>query len=188
VDVVSKAYDWYKIRLPKSAPSFIKKEFVEILNDNAATVSKDNVNIRLRPDTASKILGKAKKDEPVNIVEDAGLWYKIEPIRNSFGWIHKNFVNKADEEKIKLAKKAKKNEGEEVANKIIAVCGIIKPKTFTKIASHKLITADNEVYLLKGNKEELTTLNSRRVKVSGKIIPSEYSNPIIEIEKLEALD
>jgi len=188
VDVISESYDWYKIRLPQNAPSFIKKDFVDISDDKTATVSKDNVNVRLRPDTASAILGKIDRDEAVNILEDRGGWYKIEPINSSFGWIRKNFVNKIDEEKIKLAKKAKKDEREATTDKSISVEGIIKPKTFTRIATHKLITEDDEVYLLNGNKEELASLNGRRVKVVGKIIPAEYSNPIIEIEKIEALD
>lgn len=188
VDVLLELYNWYKIRLPKIAPSFIKKDFVTLADNNTAKVIKDNVNIRLRSDTSSPILGKVNKGEVVNILEDKGDWYKIEPVANSFGWIHKSFVNKLEEKKIKLAKKSKEDI-EAVSNKNITVEGIIKPKTFTRIATHKLISDDNKVYLLKGNKEDLIPLNHRRVKIIGKLVdPTKQKNPIIEVEKIEALD
>ena len=188
LDVIREFYDWYKVRLPESAPAYIKKDFIEISGDNIAKVSADKVNIRLRPDMSSAILGKAEKDEAVNIVEDIQGWYKIEPLPSCFGWVHKNFLQQADEQNLKCPPKAKKDAETAAVPESLTLEGMIKPKTFTRIASHKLITSDNEVFLLKGNKEELTALNYRKVKISGKSIPSEYSNPIVEIEKIEALD
>ena len=94
VEVISQIYDWYKIKLPPKTPSFIKKDFATMIDDKTAKVSGDNVNIRLRPDTSSAIVGRVNKDEVVSILEDKGEWYRIEPASSTFGWIHKRFVKR----------------------------------------------------------------------------------------------
>lgn len=175
VDVSSELYDWYKIRLPQAAPSFIKKDFVTLSKDGKiAKVSADFVNIRLRPDISSPILGKVNKDEMVDILQDKGDWYRIKPVKNSFGWIHKSFVSESRKD----------------ITKDITVEGMVKPKTFTRIASHKLILEDNnKVYLLKADIEDLNPFNNRKVKITGKLVdPTKQKYPIIEVEKIEALD
>jgi len=95
VAVVKELYEWYKIRLPKIAPSFIKKDLVILIDNKTAKPIKDSVNIRLNPDDSSPILGKLGKNEVIVIVENMGEWYKIEPINESFGWVNKKFVNLA---------------------------------------------------------------------------------------------
>jgi len=214
VEVVRESYEWYKIILPKAAPSFIKKDLVALIDEKTAKVLKDNVNIRLQPNESSAILGKAGKNEVINIAEDNGEWYKIEPLNNSFGWVNKKFVDKADTinpvrdtisfsrlplvskgvnktEEVKLVQE-NKIVGEKVSlDESITIEGIIKPygKVIKRIATHKLIAADNKVFLLKGNKESLDSLNYHKVKVTGKLIhPKNQKGTIIEILKIEALD
>jgi len=34
VEIVAEAYDWYKIRLPKQAPSYVRKDLVQCLNNS----------------------------------------------------------------------------------------------------------------------------------------------------------
>jgi uncharacterized protein YgiM (DUF1202 family) len=103
VEVVREFFEWYKIRLLKTAPSYIKKRFVACLDETAqpvcrnARVINDRVNVRLKPSESSAILGKADKTDPVVILEQEKGWYKIEPIAKSFGWINKKFVNKLAE-------------------------------------------------------------------------------------------
>ncbi|MDD5692853.1 MAG: SH3 domain-containing protein, partial [Candidatus Omnitrophica bacterium] len=113
VEVVREAYDWYKIRLPKTAPSYIKKNLVECINRTVspsdpakclnAKVTAARVNIRLGPSEDSWILGKADKLSVVNILGEKGSWYMIEPVHESFGWIYKKFVDKAQAPEPKLA-------------------------------------------------------------------------------------
>ena len=121
VEVISELYEWYKIRLPKAAPAFIKKEFLKCVNyENinspgilplktgkdciSAVAIKDRINIRLKSDESSPVIGRLNENEVVNIVRPAGNWYMIEPIPNSFGWVNKKFVNKVQVE-IKTDKK-----------------------------------------------------------------------------------
>ncbi|MFH0738694.1 MAG: SH3 domain-containing protein [Candidatus Omnitrophota bacterium] len=184
VEVVSQAYEWYKIRLPKSAPSFIKKELVVMLDNRAAKVVGNNVNVRLGPGDSSSILGEVRENEVINVLEEVEGWYKIEPVNNSFGWVHSRFVKPLDKKEAVLVK-------EDVTGpqKEFIVEGIIKAKAIRRIATHKLIVQDGSIFLLKGNKESMDALNDRKVRVSGKLVhlPNrEY--PLIEIAKMEALD
>ncbi|MBN1913496.1 MAG: SH3 domain-containing protein [Candidatus Omnitrophica bacterium] len=178
LEIISLRYDWYKVRLPQQADVYIKKNMVEIGEDNSAVVTKTNVNLRLKPDISSPILGRVTEGDKLDIRSTEGDWYKIEPLK-CFGWIHKNFVDE-----FKEAVSA------DEASEQITVIGKVRPKVFTRVATHKLILDSGKVYLLHGNTKELVTFNSRNVKVTGKLInPAEYrSPPIIEIEKIEALD
>lgn len=114
LDVVTELYGWYKIKLPKNAPSFIKKAYVFAVKnpdtlalDNKTAVpveeikkgevSSERVNIRLEPSQSSVILGMVNKGEIINILEDRGLWYKIEPTPGCFGWINSKFVDRPKE-------------------------------------------------------------------------------------------
>lgn len=190
VEVILEFYDWYKIKLPKTAPAFIKKDLVQTSDGKTARVLKDRVNIRLHPDLSSPIIGRANTNETVNILEDNGQWYKIEPV-NSFGWIHKKFVNKVIPVKKHIKIERKIEEIEEVIetpDPTITLEGIIKPygRVIKRIATHKLITKDGKIFLLKGNREKLNVLTYHKVKVTGKSIDSAKEKyPVIEISKLE---
>lgn len=198
VDVLWELYDWYKIRLPKAAPSFIKKSLAELIDEKTAKVLKDNVNVRLGPSEASSIIGKANKDEILNVFGEKVDWYKIEPVNNSFGWIHKKFVNKA----VKLTaiqptsnpmqgKNGLTNKPSS-ENKEIVIEGVINPygKVFRRLATHKFIANDNRIFLLRGIKENLNALTYHKVKITGKLIDKADNQkiPVIEITKMEALD
>ncbi|MDI6606370.1 MAG: hypothetical protein QME65_04440, partial [Candidatus Omnitrophota bacterium] len=69
----------------------------------------------------------------------------------------------------------------------------IKPygRVFARKATHKLITEDKEVFLLKGDRKALNALNSRRVKVSGikeKDAPKKDKYPLIEVRAIEEIN
>jgi len=184
VIVLSKLYEWYKVRLPRNSPAFINKDFVILEQDNTARVLKDNVNVRLRPDTSSPILGRVSQDQTVTVLGEAQGWYRIEPPENTSGWIHQTFVNKAPAKKVQPQVQNKK----EAALEVITAEGILRTKTITRIASHKLIGQDNRIYLLKSRTENLDSFNNRKIKVTGKLENPAAKNPIIDVEKIEALD
>jgi len=199
VEVVQGLYDWYQIRLPKRAPSFIHKNLVLLLGEGAARVLKNNVNIRLSSDESSEILGQVNKNEVINIVGESGDWYKIEPVNNSFGWINKKFVdkyagiNKAQDMQVsaQIEKKDKIIKADKTKTDENIFKGIIKPygKVFRREATHKLIGENHQVFFLKGNKASLDSLNYRKVEILGKIInPDVRKYPIIEVIKIEVLD
>jgi uncharacterized protein YgiM (DUF1202 family) len=205
VEVVREAYDWYKIRLPKEAPSYIKKDLLECNSVNrnnlnpdfisqsgkcqSAKVIKDRVNIRMGPSESAWILGKIDKDTVVNIVGESGAWYKIHPVYQSYGWVNKKFVNK---EVVALPKPEAvlKPEAVKTGDQLV-VEGKVSPYGIVlwRKATHKLITAENKLYFLKGDRKGLDSLNYRKVKVTGKIIGmAENDCPIIQIDIIEALN
>lgn len=199
VEVVNELYNWYKIRLPIKAPSFIRKDFVSNVDDKTGLVLKTNVNVRLRPSESSAILGKLGKDEVINILQESGAWYKISPVNNSFGWIYKKFVDKTTVPVVKNLPVSKPvmitQTKEEILVKDgpdgeIVVVGILRSygRVIHRSATHKLITAD-KIFLLKGNIENFNSLINHRVKVTGKIMAKKTNKyPIIEISKMEILN
>jgi len=197
LEIISESYDWYKIRLPKSAPSFIKKDLVSPIDEKSAKAIKDNVNIRIKADESSSIVGKAQKNEVVSILRDRGDWYKIEPVNNSFGWIYKKFIDKLPAgdkvgapQFINKSKEENKTISEIPAlEENVTIEGTIKPKVIKQVATHKLVAQDNKVFLLRGDKEKLNSFNYRKVKVIGKLTaPDKQKYSILEIEKIEALN
>ncbi len=117
VEVTLQLYDWYRIRLPKFAPAYVKKDFCACIEyapsgpsaSNVtpsakkycrnAKITASRVNIRLAPSEASPVLGKAEENETVRIVKETGEWLKIEPTANCFGWAHKKFITKDEDYK-----------------------------------------------------------------------------------------
>jgi len=209
VSVIKEQYDWYKIRLPKSAPSYVKKNLLECLPEetpktsqtpiplnqrfcHSAKVIADNVNIRLKPDQGAKILGRLNKNVIVSVLGEEKGWFKIEPVENSHAWVHKKFVNT---EFVKVASKAAEKD---LSTKIdrpipeqVIIEGIVMPygKIFNRSATHKLLTPDKRVFLLKGNKPGLDALNYHKVKITGKVLESlKGKHPVIEITSTEALN
>jgi len=205
IGVVKDYFDWYKIRLPEQAVSYINKDLVSLLpiekNPNAKTakVEKDNVNIRNAPSQTGTIIGKAGKNEVLAIVSEIGQWYQIKPPANSFGWINKRFVTKNENAIQPAASKPKqtasiieiqsKQEPIFSSREEVVLIGTINPYGIVlgRKATHKLITQNGQTYLLKGAKKSLDDLNYRMVKVTG-IISSGKNNPIIEVKKLEVTE
>ena len=201
VEVVWGAYDWYKIRLPKEAPAYIKKDLLECNDVKAefaaqsgeclsAKVIKDKVNVRLKPSEVSWILGKVDKATVVNVIVEEEGWYKIHPVYQSYGWVNKKFV---DKDVLVLPKQDTlvKDTDTVKLNDQLIVEGKISPYGIVlwRQATHKLITLENKIYFLKGNRKSLDSLNYRKVKVTGKLISLTANNsPIIQIDNIEALN
>lgn len=195
VEVVLALYEWYKIRLPKNLPIYIKKSLASCIDYSqpqsthelkaclTAKVSNDRVNIRAKPSESSAIVGVADKNEIISVIAEESSWYKIEPIQNSFGWIHKKFVDIVKLRQEKVIPPAIIQE-----ENLVVLKGVVRPygNVFRRKATHKLITADNKVFLLKGNRSSLNALNHKEVKVIGKIISLQAAKtPIVEVRIIE---
>lgn len=182
LEAVSRSYDWYKVRLPKSAPSFIKKEYLSMIDDKTAKVAASSVNIRLAPSESSAVLGKAKDNEVVSIIETKGEWARVEPVNNSFGWIHSRYLKAAPPKE-----KTPADTTDNLKKDEIAVQGLIKNKSIVRVATHKLITEDGSIFLLKGNRKSLNSLDNKKAKVWGRLkqLPDQQY-PLIEITRIEA--
>ncbi len=195
VEVLSENYDWYKIRLPKKIPVYISKNLATCIKyaDSqisgppsierclSAKISRDRVNIRAKPGESAPIVGIADKDEVVDVISESGGWYKIEPIQNSFGWVHKKFVDKS-------LSQSKSSIPQDNPDNLTVFTGIVEPYgiVFMRPATHKLIAQDNKIFLLRGNRASLNALNRQKVKVVGKIINGlKAKYPVIEVKIIE---
>ena len=192
VEVVFEKYEWYKIKLPKNAACYVKKELVEPIDNKTAKVSRENVNIRLLPNESSPIIGKVNANEIISLLSDDGKWYKIKATDNTFGWVNKKFIAKTTPE-IQIAGKLNTpfSQAIPINEDIIIIEGMIEPygKVINRVATHKLITKDYDIYLLKGIPANLNALTYHKVRITGKAIPSSKQKyPVIEITKMEALD
>jgi len=195
VTIIAEKYDWYKIRLPKKASVYAKKDLFTNINDKTAIAVKEKINIRLAPNESSMILGKISKDEIVNVKADKEGWLQIEPTIGTYGWVNKKFVKKITlplQIKIDPQTTLVSQEADGTLEPQVVIEGKIQPygKVIKRQASHKLITKDNLIYLLKGNKHNLNSITGRKVKITGKQILStkKQKYPVIEVEKMEALD
>ena len=207
VDVVGEFYDWYKVRLPKNVPVYINKSLVTCINYtvetavttetplkqqcSSAKVLKDRVNIRAKPSESGSIVGLADKNEVLNITADAGSWYRIEPTQNSLGWIHKKFITKAIALPENIPIPQEKIAVPENQGGAFLLTGTIEPYgiVFMRPATHKLITGDNKIFLLKGNRSSLNALNHQKVKVTGKILNSlKGQYPVVEVKTIEVVN
>ena len=90
--VYAKAYEWYKVSLPRHVSVFVKAAFLASLDTLTARAIKDRVNIRAAAFEGSPVVGKLKKDETVIVKSQGANWCTIEPTDSCFGWIHKKFV------------------------------------------------------------------------------------------------
>ena len=198
--VIGESFDWYKIKIPKLAASYIRKDLVSPLSGKTARIAKESVNIRLLPSESSPIIGKGKKDEVISILGEKENWYKIEPLDNSSGWIYKKFVKEIKEpKKIETASATSpqsipispQTTAQAADNSPMVIEGVVKPygRVFKRLATHKIIKSDKTVFLLKGNKKTLDTLTYHKVRIWGKMLKETSPKyPIIEVDKIEALD
>lgn len=100
LDVIGESFEWYKIKIPFCGVSFIRKDLIRLTGEKTGEVTVDLANIRLRPSESSPVIGKAVRGEMIEIIKETKGWYKIQPVEESFGWIHKKFVHRTTPEKL----------------------------------------------------------------------------------------
>ncbi len=93
VVVLEKGYSWYKIQLPSAARSFVSKEYVQYLGQNAGGVIAEKVNIRAGAGIHFTVLGQLAKGEQIFIEEELDEWYRIKPVAESYGWVGEKFLS-----------------------------------------------------------------------------------------------
>jgi SH3-like domain-containing protein len=194
VEVIRELYGWYKIKLPQTTVAFISKKFLSYIGAESARINADRVNIRLQANTSSPIIGKVSANELVKILEDHGEWAKIQAPSNTFGWIHTKFVTRNTTPSPPPAPQPQPippptPTETQPPKDLITVEGLLKPKFITQEATHKLITHDRTIYLLKGNIQQLNSFNHKKVKVTG-IRNNPYdSQPLdcIEVQTIELI-
>ncbi|MBP7088179.1 MAG: SH3 domain-containing protein [Candidatus Omnitrophica bacterium] len=97
VQVIKDKFDWNKIVLPPEFNCYISKKYTKKVKDNIVRVTAPQVNLRNKPSLNSYIIGKAPQNREFYLLEENEEWVKIQGYPYTYGWVHKNFLNKADE-------------------------------------------------------------------------------------------
>lgn len=204
VVVLEHAYGWYKIELPREATSFIISKYVEPVGRLYGLITNDRINIRAGAGINYSVLGQLNKGDKVRIVERQEEWYKIRPVKESFGWVSDQFltfksnavVDSSDQnelekidELIEKKKKTVKKKVETSENKIgqdIVVQGHLKPlrNPINPRVPYQLFINGNPAYFLKGEKRIFRAFDAFKVSIEGKVIASDegkYPLPLIDV-------
>ncbi|HQO57527.1 MAG TPA: SH3 domain-containing protein [Candidatus Omnitrophota bacterium] len=212
VVVVAKDYDWYKIKLPENADSYISAKYVKMLSEGIAEVLGDRVNIRAQPRIEAAILGQIEKETLVRVLDQPDLqWAKIEPIDESYGWVAAEYVRRTDlpvppARVVQLPIKniyVKKRMAEEAARKeaqtaeeaqppkdpnSISVQGIIidvNQETLSADIRHSIVLENNQAYYLKGYRRLFDIFLHNKVSVEGVALPEmNTSHPVIFVNRI----
>ena len=193
----SEFYDWYRVALPKQAAVFVKDNLAAGLDSKTVKIIKDSVNIRLHPAQSAPIVGMAQKGQALTLLSHDSGWYKVEPTESCFGWLHKRFVKKAPVlpkkagAKIEGADIKSNTQNENKPDDTFTAVGILSRYgwIFKKPYTHKIVTQDNKIFLLKAESQLLEPVVRHNVKITGRInngLSQKY--PVIEVTRMEALD
>jgi len=203
VIVVGKEFSWYKIQLPSSAKSFVSKEYVQYLGQNAGGITADRVNIRAGAGTHFTVLGQVTKGEQIFIKDILDKWYRIEPVTESYGWLSEDFVafksatlpeSLADE----LSEEGQEEEVETIVEikaddkGIFTVTGYVEPfesKEKNRI-HYTIISGGKPICYIQGDNHLLGRFIHQRVEVRGTVnqgLQSEYAHPVIIVSKVKLM-
>lgn len=205
-------YEWYRVRLPRRVSLFVSDELLvplepalpapasNIIPDappkRNARALKDRINLRLAPDQNAPVLGMLEAGQVVELSGREAGWWKILPPENAFGWVHQKFLEKIPEPPLpptpapaaEIKPPPKQPEDRDPGS--VIVDGEVRPygMVFGRKATHKLLTAQKGIFLLKGSKRTLDGLNYRKVKVKGKVISDKKAKtPILQVEKISLI-
>lgn len=214
VVVVAKDYDWYKIKLPENADSYVSAKYVKMLGEGIAEVLGDRVNIRAQPRIEAAILGQVEKESLVRVLEQPDMqWVKIEPIDESYGWVSAEYIKRTDFPipparvvrlptkniyvKKRMAQEAAQQEaqaaGEEepVSQKDpnwISVQGIIidiNQESLSADIRHSVVMENNQSYYLKGYRRLFDIFLHNKVSVEGVVLPEMNTpHPVIFVNRI----
>lgn len=197
VVVTGKSYDWYKIKLPANANSYISDQFVQMLGEGVGEITGTRVNVRAAADLNSFVIGKLSKGDLVRVLGEEKGWFRIEPADTTSGWVAAGFVRFASDrvppprvvERPAPPKKTlivKKSE-EKPAPADIIVTGVVENITGNNVSDNvrHRINTDKGVYYLKGYRRMLDGFLSLRVEITGRAQDETAADaPVLLVRKI----
>ncbi|MBN3038835.1 MAG: SH3 domain-containing protein [Candidatus Omnitrophica bacterium] len=85
--VIGEDADWYRVKLPKTAQSFVHKDYIK--NE---IVQGDRLRVRSGPGNNFTVLGVLNEGDRIKVLGHDGDWLKITPPEGCSAWISKKFV------------------------------------------------------------------------------------------------
>ena len=216
VVVLEREYSWYKIQLPPRAKAFVSKNYVQYLGQNAGGVTADKVNIRAGAGTHHTILGQLTKGEQIYIQEDLEDWYRIQPVKESYGWvadiyltfksndileyqesiftkpvISENLIEQEEPEEPAEQKKNEQTVKKEYEKSFSAIGYVEDYEDADKDNIHyKIVQKGRPVCYVQGKNHMLNRFMHYKVSVEGTVnkkLQSKYAYPVIIVTKVKLM-
>jgi len=110
IEVVDLMHSWYVIKAPKGTYSYISKQYVDVAGDGkTGTVTGNRVRVRA-PSKAGPTIEASYKSQlkldrgaTVEVIGEAGSFYKITPPEGAQAYIHSDYVRQATPGEIEAA-------------------------------------------------------------------------------------
>lgn len=198
VVILDRQFDWYKIKLPVGADSYVSEKFVRPAAINVGEVTGDRVNIRARPNATAAILGQLAKGTLVRVTGQDQGWLKIEPPESAHGWVAAQFLVFKSKEvppvrvvKIEAAPPAALAVPTPVPDTraVVKAQGVVVdlgPKTLSSDIRHKIVLDDKKSYYLQGYRKIVDGFLNSRVNVEGRVLPdAKADQPVVLVTKIK---
>lgn len=208
VVVVAKSYEWYKIKLPIHARSYVNAQYVKEMWDSVGQASGSRVNIRAGTDTKFTAVGQLKKDDLVVIKDKVDGWLRIEPVDESYGWVAAEYLKFSSRElpaarKVELPTRniyKRKRVADEAAKaaftqelqnlKIISALGQIRVlgEGGGDVIQFQLTISGQPVYYLVGPAHIFEKFKEAKVTIEGGLDPElgkSFPVPVIRVTKIK---
>ncbi len=105
VKILKENFNWYKIiPPPKTIRGFVYADYIEKNKQGEYICKVNNLNIRMKPNLSSRIIGVLKKGTPLKVLGKTKSFFIIDPYPFAYSWIHKKFVRPAEKIKSKAPK------------------------------------------------------------------------------------
>jgi SH3-like domain-containing protein len=184
--VVEKSYNWYKIKLPSRASSYVHAKYVNPLGDNIGEITGERLNIRAGPGVQYSPLGQLEKGTLVRLLDQKDEWYRIEPAERSYGWVMDKFVRFVSRDipaplvvqrpsrsiykknSSAVSPEAAQDHKEQVG--ILSAVGVVQGLGEHVLSSdirHRLVSEDQKIYNLKGYRSIIDGFLHHKVAIEG---------------------
>lgn len=205
--VLGRSYSWYKVQLPSFAKSYVSTKYVHLVNNKTGGIIGNKVNVRAGAGENYTVLGQVTAGEEVKILETGDQWHKIEPLKDSFGWVHEDFilfkskdissfhqpVQEKKEGPVKEVKAVPTETAIAVADKIqtghaMSVTGVLEAEKNAGGIHYKLKINGKAAYFLKGMEHILDSFLNYRVDVDGIIdtgLKDKYELPVLSVTRIQ---
>jgi len=198
--VLERNFSWLKVRLPKSAKSYVSSKYIQRLGDDIGGVTGDRVNIRIGPDVNKSVIGQVVSGEEVRIIEVLEDWYGIEPTDNTYGWISEDLIAfksrdvESFQRRVAAAKQAEtKKESEVVVEDggIVTVSGVVELRVDpVSLNERYVLTVDRQpMYTLEGVNHVVSEFLHYKVSVEGALETDLQDKPFpaLKVSKIELI-
>ena len=94
LSVVSENDDWIKVTKNDGFPIWVHSDFLNLSDDNTATLTGDSVNARSAPEIVSgTIVDRLKEGERLQVIKQQGAWYQLQSPTRFAAWVKASEYN-----------------------------------------------------------------------------------------------